>query len=232
MSISLESVGRSFGEKVALRDVHLEVKRGQIVALLGANGAGKTTAIRVLLGLITPDQGRVTQDGGVVSERELKEVLAYVHADAGITPRLTPREQLAFSLAAEGGSKEGKNRVESTISILGLGELADQKMETLSSGNKQRVLVGQVLIRNAPYLVLDEPTANLDLMATQEILRILEDAKGKGRGILLSTHQVWIAERIADVVIVLHEGCSVAKWERGDFPEEGLAAAFLKVSGI
>lgn len=217
---------------MALRDVHLEVKRGQIVALLGANGAGKTTAIRVLLGLITPDQGRVTQDGGVVSERELKEVLAYVHADAGITPRLTPREQLAFSLAAEGGSKEGKNRVESTISILGLGELADQKMETLSSGNKQRVLVGQVLIRNAPYLVLDEPTANLDLMATQEILRILEDAKGKGRGILLSTHQVWIAERIADVVIVLHEGCSVAKWERGDFPEEGLAAAFLKVSGI
>ncbi len=105
-------------------------------------------------------------------------------------------------------------------------------METLSTGNKQRVLIARALARNTDYLILDEPTATLDLVATTKIIEDLNQAKIEGRGILISTHQVWIAEKIADSIVVLSDGKSVANWKKNKWPEESLSKSFLKIAGV
>lgn len=233
MTLALEGVAKRIEETQALAEVDLEVGPGEIVALLGANGAGKTTSIRVLLGLLRPDRGRVLLEGETADSVALREGVAYVHADLGVYPRLTAREHLLFTARAAGRrGPEVKERVAEVLERLGLGSQADRRLETLSSGNRQRVLLGRALVRPVRYVVLDEPTANLDLATTQEMLVLLEEEKARGRGVLLSTHQVWIAERIADRVVVLDSGRSVATWARDEVPEGGLAHAFLEVTGI
>lgn len=233
MTLALAAVAKRIEEVQALSHVDLAVAPGRIVALLGANGAGKTTSIRILLGLLRPDSGEVLLDGVPAGGDLLRHQVAYVHADLGVYPRLTAREHLLFVCRAAGiADSISRPRIQAILDRLGLATQADRRLETLSSGNRQRVLVGRALALEVPYMVLDEPTASLDLGATQEILRLLEEEREAGTGILISTHQVWIAERIADTTVVLDAGRSVASWDKGEIPDGGLAHAFLEATGL
>tara|TARA_Y100000588_G_scaffold88617_1_gene94829 strand:- start:38123 stop:38830 length:708 start_codon:yes stop_codon:yes gene_type:complete len=233
VSISLKNIQKTIEGTQACKNVSLDIKKGEIVALLGANGAGKTTTIRTLIGLLKPDSGKILLNNKETSSLELRQSLAYVHADAGTYKRLTAKEHILFSLRAEGlTEKKAINQTEKYLKALSIEQYAEKRMETLSTGNKQRVLIARALARNTDYLILDEPTATLDLVATTKIIQDLNQAKAEGRGILISTHQVWIAEKIADSIVVLSDGKSVASWKKNQWPEQSLSKSFLKIAGV
>lgn len=233
MSISLKNIRKNIEGTQACDNVSLEIKKGQIVALLGANGAGKTTTIRTLIGLLKPDSGKILLDNHEIDSLKLRESVAYVHADAGVYKRLTPKEHILFCLRAEGlKEEEALKKTKNYLEMLNVEKYSEQRMETLSTGNRQRVLIARALARNTEYLILDEPTATLDLVATTKIIEDLYNAKKEEKGLLVSTHQVWIAEKIADLVIVLSNGKTIASWEKNKWPEKTLSESFLKVAGV
>tara|TARA_B100000029_G_scaffold516272_1_gene628300 strand:+ start:4636 stop:5337 length:702 start_codon:yes stop_codon:yes gene_type:complete len=233
VSIILENIRKNIEGTQACDDVSLEIKKGQIIALLGPNGAGKTTTIRTLIGLLKPDSGKIMLDNQEIDSLKLRESVAYVHADAGTYKRLTPKEHLLFSLRSEGlAEKDALEKTEEYLKMFNVEKYSEKRMETLSTGNRQRVLVARALARNTEYLILDEPTATLDLVATTKIIEDLYSAKKENKGLLVSTHQVWIAEKIADLVVVLSNGKTIASWKRNEWPEKTLSESFLKVAGV
>ncbi len=193
----------------ALRGVSLGFRKGERIALLGRNGAGKTTFLRIASTLLIPTSGRIDVFGFDVVEtpEKVRPLIAVVPQEGKPFFHLTPREQVYCYLRARGIDREtAKARTEEALEKMGLQEVADRLSVTLSGGQKQRAMVATVLATEAPLLFLDEPTIGLDPFARRAVWDVLRDLTRKGSTVLLTTHYLDEAEALAERLYIVEEG--------------------------
>jgi iron complex transport system ATP-binding protein len=212
----IEASGLSFrlGERQVLRDVGLVLRAGDCAALLGANGAGKTTLLRTLLGFVRPHHGEVRLDGrrlAALGRREIARRIAYVPQAHAPTFPYTVREIVSMARAPSAGwgvklKGEDEAAVSDALARLGLSAFAERSYAGLSGGERQAVLIARALAQGAQILLMDEPTASLDLGQQARLMQLLGGLAGEGRAILMSTHQPELALRWFNRAILLHDG--------------------------
>ena len=197
---------RRFNSRVVVDDVSFEVGRSEIVALLGPNGAGKTTTLRMLAGLIAASAGRVTI-GGVALTRAtgglLRSRIGFLTESPGLWDRLTVRENLRC-YADLHGLASAERAVDRVLALFELTDHASARAAELSKGMRQKVALGRALLHEPSVLLLDEPTSGLDPEIARSVRRLLDEQRAAGCAILVSTHNLDEAERLADRVAVLH----------------------------
>jgi ABC-2 type transport system ATP-binding protein len=201
--------GRTGPKVEALRGVSLSLRRGERVALLGRNGAGKTTFLRIASTLLIPTSGTIHVFGfDVVDEPErVRPLIAVVPQEGKPFFHLTPREQVYAYLRARGIPRDAaRNRTEEALSKMGLQEVGDRLSVTLSGGQKQRTMVATVMATESPLLFLDEPTIGLDPFARRAVWDVLRDLTRKGSTVLLTTHYLDEAEALSERLYIVEEG--------------------------
>jgi ABC-2 type transport system ATP-binding protein len=213
-SIRFDGATKNYGQKTALASLTLDVPAGAVFALVGPNGAGKTTAIGLLTGLLAPTAGRTFVCGIDVARDPVaaKARLGFVPDRPYLWPKWTPRETLRFVGAAFGGrGAELEKRIDAELVAFELTELSSERNETLSHGTRQRVALAQAFLHDPSVLVLDEPMVGLDPLAQRGLSERLRAHAAKGAAVLLTTHQLALAEEIATVAGLLVEGRLVAR---------------------
>jgi ABC-2 type transport system ATP-binding protein len=205
--IAAAHLSRRFGARLVVDDVSLEVGRGEIVALVGPNGAGKTTTMRMLAGLIAPTSGGVTIDGVRLTRATgstLRRRIGFLTEAPGLWDRLSVRENLSI-YAGLYGIADAAGRIDGLLRTFDLLPHVDSRAAELSKGTRQKVALVRALLHEPDVLLLDEPTAGLDPEVARGVRTMLEEGRTKGRAILLSTHNLDEAERLADRIAILHE---------------------------
>jgi len=194
--IEVEGLNKHFGAKHVVRDLSLTVRRGEICGFLGPNGSGKTTSIRMLCGLLTPDSGRGTCLGFDIRRETaaIKREVGYMTQRFSLWEDLTIRENLDF-VARMYGVPRRREAVAAAIDELGLGERRDQLAGALSGGWKQRLALAACLLHQPRLLLLDEPTAGVDPKARRDFWGEIHALAAKGISVLVSTHYMDEAER-------------------------------------
>jgi ABC-2 type transport system ATP-binding protein len=204
--LELRGVRKTYGELVAVDLLDLEVRAGECVALIGHNGSGKTTTLRLVAGLLEPTEGRVTVAGGDLAEERTRAALSFVPDSPLLYPDLTVREHLELVGLAHGVGDRLDQRVAELLELLELTDRGDFLPGQLSRGMRQKAQLACALVRPFRLLLLDEPVVGLDPPSQQALHRLLVAAKQDGAAILLSTHQLAFAAGLADRAVVLHEG--------------------------
>ena len=200
-------IGVRRGERQVLQGIDLEVRPGEVVGILGPNGAGKSTLVEALLGLL-PHQGSVEIYGvprSATSPRARARKLAYVPQRSLLRAGLSVREVVGQGRYAAGGAADDPE-VAAELERLGLVELAERSFPTLSVGEQQRALIARALVTGARCLVLDEPTAALDVRRALETFLLLRQLADDGRGIVVVVHGLEEARRYTDHLLLLSEG--------------------------
>ena len=212
-AVKVDRLEKTLGKNRVLRGISLEAGSGEIFGLLGPNGAGKTTTLRIICTLLSPDAGAVEVLGfdTRTAAEEVRRRVGVVTADIGVYPRLSARENIAYFAELSGVSGgDLTRRVNSVIERLDIGPFAKQRAESLSSGQKQKVAIARAIVHDPEILMFDEPTSNLDVLASRDIRDFMVEARGRGKCVIFSTHVLHDAERLCDRVTILHEGRVVA----------------------
>jgi sodium transport system ATP-binding protein len=235
-AVVVERLEKTLGKNQVLRGISFSAQPGEIFGLLGPNGAGKTTTLRTICTLLSPDSGRVEVLGfdTRTAPQEVRKRVGVVTADIGVYPRLTARENIAYFAQLSGvPDAHLKRRVDAVIERLDVGSFADQRAESLSSGQKQKLAIARAIVHDPQVLMFDEPTSNLDVLASRAVREFMVEAKERGKCVIFSTHVMHDAERLCDRITILHEGRVVASGPtadvRGDRRE--LEDAFLELVG-
>lgn len=202
--LSLRHVSKAFGGRAALSDVSFDVAPGRLTGFVGGNGAGKTTAMRIALGVLAADSGTVTFEGAELTDRR---AFGYMPEERGLYPKMDLHSQLVYLARLHGVEKdEAARRATSLLTRLGLGERAHEKLETLSLGNQQRVQIAAALVHDPKVLVLDEPFSGLDPLAVDEVVAVLAEHASRGIPVLFSSHQLDVVERLCDDLVIIASG--------------------------
>jgi ABC-2 type transport system ATP-binding protein len=194
---------------LALADITLTIRRGEIFTLLGRNGAGKTTFLRIAATQLMPSKGRISVLGHDVRDEpfEIRNKIAVVPQEGGTIGPLTPWDHIYLSLLARGLSRnEAHQRAEKTIEQLELTEYRNQPADSLSGGLRQRVRVAMAVATDADLIFLDEPTLGLDAVSRRRIWGVLNEIQKQGRSILLTTHYIDEAEILSSNVAIIDHG--------------------------
>jgi ABC-2 type transport system ATP-binding protein len=210
-AIQIEQVHKRFGAVQALAGIDLEVARGEFFGLLGPNGAGKTTLINILAGLVRADSGtvRVLGHDVVTQYRESRRALGVVPQELVFDPFFSVRETLRIQ-SGYFGLKHNDAWIDEVMHHLDLTGKADANMRSLSGGMKRRVLVAQALVHKPPVIVLDEPTAGVDVELRQGLWEFVRGLNRKGHTIVLTTHYLEEAEALCGRIAMLKQGRVVA----------------------
>jgi ABC-2 type transport system ATP-binding protein len=198
----------------AVKDVSLEIEAKQVLAFLGPNGAGKTTTIKMIAGLVLPDEGTVSIAGRDPHRQPqaLRSVGAVLEGSRNLYWRLTPAENLEYFGVLRGLSRRvARQRSRVLLERFELSHKSTTRVQKLSRGMQQKVAIAVALIHEPPLLLLDEPTLGLDVEATQTVKRLVREIASEGRAILLTTHQLDIAEELSDRVAIINNGEIVAE---------------------
>lgn len=204
--ICFEHIDKSLGDRKVLDDLSFSVESGDVYGLLGANGAGKTTALNILCGLLEADAGSVLFEGEEIGERT-KDRFGIVPQEISLYRDLTCAENLRFFAEVYGlRGERKKERVEELIDLFKLEEYAQTQIARLSGGWQRRIHIAVGLVHSPVFLILDEPTAGLDVEARYELWERISELKRMGVTILLTTHQLEEAERLCSRIGILQEG--------------------------
>ncbi|MDR3689158.1 MAG: ATP-binding cassette domain-containing protein [Fimbriimonas sp.] len=224
------------GLKKAVDGIDIEAKPGRIFGLLGANGAGKTTVLRMLSTVIKPTAGTATVDGlDVVQDaQKVRASIGFMSNSTALYGRLTPREIIRyFGALYDMDDTLLSQRIAYVIDKLQIQEFADRPCDKLSTGQKQRVSIARTILHDPPVLFFDEPTAGLDVVTSQTVMEFIEEARDQGKTVVFSTHIMSEVERMCDDVAVIHDGLIVATGTpetiREMTGERNLERAFLQL---
>ncbi len=238
MKLELSKVCKTFGQHVVLEDATLDVTFDHVLAILGPSGGGKTTLLRIIAGLEYPDSGEVVIDGEVVDYREeallrYRRRLGIVFQAYNLFPHLSALANVCLPLEkAHGVERKKATRLAfEALERLRLADHAHKKPAQLSGGQRQRVAIARALVVQPKFLLLDEPTSALDPEMTAEILDVIAELGREGRKLLLVTHQMGFARRIASRVAFVAEGKIAESAAAEDFfrnPQTEVAARFLE----
>jgi len=214
----------------ALDHLNLKIEPGEIYCLLGANGAGKTTAINLFLDFITPSAGKALIDGIEVFKEPLKakRFIAYLSESVMLYPNFTAIQNLDFFARIGGRPDLRVKDYRQVLHQVGLPEAAfDQRVSEFSKGMRQKVGIAIAITKEAKALFLDEPTSGLDPKAAAEFLDLLRTLRAEGKAILMSTHDLFHARELADRVGIMKEGKKVAERSREMLVHEDLQQLYL-----
>jgi ABC-2 type transport system ATP-binding protein len=204
--LKTEGLTKRFGDNLAVKDLSLQVERGEVFAFLGPNGAGKTTTVRMLAALIAPTSGRAWVHGHEVGvgDMDIRRSVGILTEAPGLYERLDAVQNLAlYAKLYEVDDVQGQ--VEKYLRMLGLWERRDEQVGGFSKGMKQKLAIARALLHEPPLLFLDEPTAALDPEAARMIRDFIGEVKGAGRTIFLCTHNLDEADRLADRIGVIKQ---------------------------
>lgn len=205
MELCIDRLTKQYENKIAVDRISLQLTNG-VYGLLGANGAGKTTFMRMLCGILKPTGGTVTFDGVDVSSEEYRSVLGYLPQDFGYYPDFSGWDFLMYMASLKGLTKsEAKRKTKELLEIVSLSDVEKKKIATYSGGMKQRLGIAQALLNDPKIIILDEPTAGLDPKERVRFRNLIKDL-GKDSIVLLSTHIVSDVEHIADTVLMMKAG--------------------------
>lgn len=213
--LSVQRLTKRYGDVVALDGVDLEVSPGEIVGFLGPNGAGKTTTMRAIMGLVALDGGRVTWRERAI-DAEVRQRFGYMPAERGMYQRMKVRDHLVYYATLCGLRGAAGAAADEWLERLGLADRADDTVQSLSSGNQQRVQLALALLNEPDLLVLDEPFSGLDPVAADTLGDVLRQQVDRGAALLLSSHQLDLVADVCSSVAIVDRGRVVL---RGDVAE-------------
>ena len=221
-AIDIRTISKRFGSLTALNAVSLQIEQGEFFALLGPNGAGKTTLISALAGLSRPDSGEVRVMGHDVIQdyKNARRNLGVVPQELVFDPFFTVRETLTFQ-SGYFGLKHNDAWIDEILSKLGLENKAHANMRTLSGGMKRRVMVAQALVHRPPVIVLDEPTAGVDVELRQSLWAFIQELNQAGHTIVLTTHYLEEAETLCNRIAMLKAGQIIALEDKATLLAQG-----------
>jgi ABC-2 type transport system ATP-binding protein len=209
-ALTIESLSKSYGSVQALRDMSFEVRAGEIFGFVGSNGAGKSTTMRIILGVLAADSGRVGWDGRPV-DLHVRQRIGYMPEERGLYPRMKVREHLVYLARLHGmDTATARRSTEHWMEVLGIAERRDDEVLKLSLGNQQRVQLAAALVHGPDILVLDEPFSGLDPVAVDVMSQVLRDQADAGVPVMFSSHQLELVERLCDRVGIVRAGSAVA----------------------
>jgi tungstate transport system ATP-binding protein len=217
MRLRLEGIEKNYGSIKALDNINLEATGGKTIALLGINGAGKTTLLRILAGLEKQDKGSILFDYERINAKELRQIATLVFQKTAMFSR-SVYDNLAYGLKIR-GNKDGEIREEITLALqaVGLRNFEKRKAKKTSGGEQQRIALARAFLLNPKILLLDEPTANLDPNSATIIERAIMNRTKENGIIILSTHNLSQAKRMANQVVHIYGGKIVEVRDSGDF---------------
>jgi ABC-2 type transport system ATP-binding protein len=211
-AIRIDALSKTYaGGKAALNEVSFDVPRGQIFGLLGPNGAGKSTLINILAGLVIKTSGKVTLWGFDIDEhpRNAKRAIGVVPQEIIFDPFFTPRETLEIQ-AGLYGIPADERQSDALLAAMHLSDKANAYSRTLSGGMKRRLLVAKAMVHSPPILVLDEPTAGVDVELRRQLWDYVRQLNAQGVTIVLTTHYLEEAEELCDRIAIIHHGRVIA----------------------
>lgn len=201
--IQLEHITKRFGKLTVLDDISFSIEKGGTFAVLGPNGSGKTTILKIILGMVLPQKGEVLiNENKVLNTWNYRKDIRYLPQIAQFPDNLTVSELIKMI-------KDLRNmpsREEEIIEMIGLGKFLDKKLGNLSGGTRQKVNIVLAFMFDSPILILDEPTAGLDPVSLIRLKELIEKEKSEGKIILITTHILSLVESLADEIIFLLEG--------------------------
>jgi sodium transport system ATP-binding protein len=207
--IEVHQLRKLFGKTVAVDDVSFSAPDGSITGLLGPNGAGKTTTLRMIYGLMKPDQGTVRIDGidtytQPIAARKRIGVLSDSH---GLYQRLTARENIAYYAELHGLDEKQKNaRIDYITQLLDLNEIIDRRVSGFSQGEKMKTAIARILVHDPHTIILDEPTNGLDIMTTRSMRSAIKSLAAQGKCVVFSSHIMQEVTALCDHVIIIAKG--------------------------
>jgi len=212
--LTVESLSFRYRKRDVLREIDLQVRPGELVAIAGPNGAGKTTLLRCMLNLLQPSKGRVMVNGrmlGSLSCMERACLLAYVPQDCPSKFPVTVFDMVLMGrrpYLSWRPSEEDLLKVSETLAMMGIEHLYMQEFDRLSGGQQQKVLLARAFVQEARFILLDEPTSSLDLRHQLEVMGLLRQMAGeKGVGVVVAIHDLNLAQRYSDKVAFMEKGC-------------------------
>ena len=238
--ISLQNLTVGYGEKAILSDINQTLQAGQMACLLGANGAGKSTILRTLAGFLPPLSGKVLVDGrdlNSLSVSERSKAVSVVLTERVEVPYMKVADLVGMGRSPYTGffgtlTKEDKAIVGEAIEMVGIGNLAERTIDTLSDGERQKAFLAKALAQQTPIILLDEPTAFLDFHAKVSTLRLmLKLAHETDKTIFLSTHDVEMAIQLSDELWIVQDG-NISTGTTASLTESGILERFLQDEGI
>ncbi|MEL6689046.1 MAG: LPS export ABC transporter ATP-binding protein [Pseudomonadota bacterium] len=209
--LTVTNLRKSYRKRMVIRDVSLQLNRGEVVALLGPNGSGKTTCFYAIAGLVDAEAGQVTVDGRDVSAlpmyRRANEGIGYLPQEMSIFRGMNVEDNILSILEiAERNKRKRYRRLEELLTEFSIEHLRRAPALALSGGERRRVEIARCLAANPKYLLLDEPFAGVDPIAVGEIRTLVEDLKSRGLGVLITDHNVQETLGIVDRAYILHDG--------------------------
>lgn len=236
--IQVTNLSKSFGDVQAVQDVSFAAPDGLITGLLGPNGAGKSTAMRLVAGALEPDSGTATIDGFDTRTQRLEAqkrlgVLTDAH---GLYQRLTARENIRYFGQLRGlGGKELEARIDALVALLDMGDIANRRTEGFSTGEQVKVAIARALVHQPQNVILDEPTAGLDVMSTRAMRGVIRQLRDEGRCILFTSHIMQEVAMLCDNIVIIAGGRVAAQGSPDELRQrtgqENLEDAFVAIIG-
>ncbi|MCL0036530.1 ABC transporter ATP-binding protein [Dehalococcoidia bacterium] len=236
--LKIENLSKSYGKFAAVKNVSLELRRGEVFGFLGPNGAGKTTTIKVCTGLLKPSDGRVIIGGFDIVKQPVaaKELLGYVPDNPFLYDKLTGREFVRF-VSRLYNSNSAEQRIQELFDSFEMSDKIDQLIQGYSRGMRQKTALISALIHNPQILFVDEPTANLDPRSARLAKDIFRALTKQGVSVFMSTHIMEIAERLCDRIGIVHHGELIALGTLSELNQQAalegstLEDVFLELTG-
>ncbi|MBT3983309.1 MAG: ABC transporter ATP-binding protein [Bacteriovoracaceae bacterium] len=234
-AITIKNLSKKFQDTVAVDDISFEIPFGEVTALLGSNGAGKSTTLNMIAGILLPTSGTIEFSGKTFEKnyKEVKTNLGYLTCDMALYETFSVLETLRLLGDLKGFSQKKTNdRIEQLAEQFSLGEILEKHYSELSSGQKQRSLISASIIHDPEILIFDEVTASLDLVVSKDIMDFLKAEKERGKAIIFSTHILSEVEYLSDRILMIEKGILVKETNHQELLESSnstnLTEAFYK----
>jgi ABC-2 type transport system ATP-binding protein len=203
MKLEMKQINKSFGDKHVLRNIDLAAEGGKALGILGRNGAGKTTSIRIIMGVFPPDSGEVILDGGAPDNSKI----GYLPEERGLYPKKVILDQLVYFAMLKGMKKsDAIKSIDYWLQRLEMGEYKNKKLDTLSKGNQQKIQLITAVAHDPDIVILDEPFSGLDPVNAMLLKDVVRELIEKGKIVLFSSHQMNYIEEFCDNIAILNGG--------------------------
>ncbi|MCM6847205.1 MAG: ABC transporter ATP-binding protein [Lactococcus lactis] len=209
MTLNIDKVRKSFGDKIAVDNLNMVVKPGEVMGLIGQNGAGKTTTFRMILNFISADQGKITWQDGPITQ-EIKQKIGFLPEERGLYQKMTVEDQILYFAELHGMKRaDARIKLQDWMKRLEVVGKPTDKVQTLSKGNAQKIQFIATLIHEPEFLILDEPFTGLDPVNTELLRNEIKRSRDKGAAVIFSNHNMSDVELLSDHLLMLKGGQTI-----------------------